>query len=205
MPKRSAKGERGRIAMLHALAHIELNAIDLAWDVVARFAGLHLPRSFFDDWVRVGADEARHFSLLRRRLRDFGCDYGSMPAHDGLWEAAHETGYDLTARLAIIPLVLEARGLDVTPPMVAKFKAAGDDQTADILKTVYTDEKRHVATGIRWFRFMCDRNRLDPQKTFHELVRRHFRGALKPPFNDSARAQAGLNPTFYKPLSGLTA
>jgi uncharacterized ferritin-like protein (DUF455 family) len=200
MPKRSTRPGEGRLALIHALAHIELNAIDLAWDIVGRFAGVDLPRSFFDDWVRVGVEEAGHFRLLSGRLADLGHAYGDLPAHDGLWQAAQETGHSLTARLAVVPLVLEARGLDVTPSMSARARAEGDLETAEILAVIYRDEKGHVAIGAKWFRFLCDREGAAPEPTFQALVRRHFRGGLKPPFNDRARSEAGLTPGFYRPL-----
>lgn len=205
MPRRSANslsGE-GKIALLHSLAHIELNAIDLTWDLVARFIDAPVPRSFFDDFVQVGLEEAKHYRLLHKRLGELGAAYGDMPAHDGLWQAAESTGHDLTARLAIIPMVLEARGLDVTPSMTDKMRQAGDEASAEILGVIYNDEKRHVAFGTKWFRFLCDRERVRPEPRFQEIVRATFRGALKPPFNDRARAEAGLTPGFYKPLSRL--
>ncbi|MEM8797077.1 MAG: ferritin-like domain-containing protein [Pseudomonadota bacterium] len=205
MPKRSIAGERGRLALVHSLAHIELNAIDLAWDLVARTARLPLPRLFFDNWVQVGLEEAKHFQLLARRLEEMESCYGALPAHDGLWQAAQSTGHNLIARLAIIPLVLEARGLDITPPMVEKVRAQDDHKTADILEIIYRDEKRHVAFGTKWFLYACNRHGLKPEPTFHDMVRKYFRGALRPPFNDRARSQAGLTPGFYKPLAGLTA
>ncbi|OKL43579.1 ferritin-like domain-containing protein [Pseudovibrio exalbescens] len=204
MPKRAIGGKAGKIALLHSLAHIELNAVDLTWDMIGRFCRVPMPRSFFDDWVQVGLEEAKHFSMLAKHLNSLDHAYGDLPAHDGLWEAAQSTGHDLLARLAIIPLVLEARGLDITPPMIAKANANGDHGTARILETIYRDEKRHVAFGAKWFRFMCDRHRLKPDPKFHELVRKHFRGPLKPPFNDRARSEAGLTPGFYRPLIKLT-
>ncbi len=201
MPKRRAGGSHaGRIALLHALAHIELNAIDLAWDIVARFANEDLPRGFYDDWVTVAAEEAEHHALLSARLGDFGAAYGDLPAHDGLWEAAAETAHDLLARLAVVPLVLEARGLDVTPDMIARLDRLGDAESAAILRRIYEDEIGHVATGRRWFDFVCGRRDTDPVATFHTLVRRHFRGGLKRPFNDAARAAAGLGAALYEPL-----
>lgn len=204
MPRRSKGGVKGRIALLHALAHIELNAVDLTWDMIARSVHHRLPRSYYDNWVQVGLEEAKHFKLLQNRLEDLGSHYGALPAHAGLWEAAQSTGHDLTARLAIIPLVLEARGLDVTPPSIAKLEEQGDGASAAILRTIYHDEKKHVAFGAKWFRYMCDRDRRKPEPTFHGLVRKHFRGAIKPPTNDRARAEAGLTPGFYKPLMPLT-
>lgn len=203
VPKRPLNSARGRLALIHAIAHIELNAIDLALDIIVRFAGSRIPRSFFDGWVMVADEEARHFTLLRRRLADHGSYYGALPAHDGLWEAAGETGHDLAARLAVVPMVLEARGLDVTPPLIAKLEAAGDKETADIFRIIYEDEKGHVAVGAKWFRFLCSREGRDPAKTFTALVRQHFRGTLKPPFNDRARSANGLTPLFYRSLSPL--
>ena len=143
------------------------------------------------------------FRLLDQRLKDLGLQYGDFPAHDGLWQSCAETAHDLLARLAIIPLVLEARGLDITPPMIDKTKALEDFATAKILETIYNDEKRHVAFGAKWFRYMCDRESKRPAETFQQLVRTHFRGTLKPPFNDKARSAAGLTPQFYKPIASI--
>lgn len=201
MPKRGKGGsERGRIALIHALSHIEFGAIDLAFDVVGRF-GQAFPRAFVDDWMAVGADEAMHFALLDRRLRACGSFYGAMPAHDGLWEAASETAQDALARLAIVPMVLEARGLDVTPATRDRFAAAGDTATAAILDRILTDEVRHVAAGSRWFGFGCAARGLAPIPTWQACVTRHFRGVLKPPFNDSARETAGLPREYYAPIA----
>jgi len=205
MPRRSPRGEKGRFALLHALAHIELNAVDMTWDLIARFAHVRMPRAFYNDWVQVGLEEAKHFGLLRRRLEELGGSYGDLPAHDGLWQAAHATGHDLFARLAVVPLVLEARGLDVTPAMVSSLRAAGDDASARIIEIIYRDEKRHVAFGMKWFRHMCQREGLPLEVTFQRLVRENFKGALKPPFNDRARSEAGLTPGFYKPLTAFGA
>ncbi len=212
LKKRSIRSQRGRIALLHAIAHIELNAIDLALDIIARFAhpGMDspgrrnsppMPRSFFDGWVRVALEEAKHFSLLRQRLSQLDAEYGDLDAHDGLWEAAQSTGHDLTARLAVVPLILEARGLDITPSLLVQIREVGDVESAEIFEIIYRDEQGHVAVGAKWFRFLCLRAGLDPAATFQSLVRRHFRGALKPPFNDMARARAGLTPGFYRALS----
>ncbi len=201
MPKRRAGGLRGRIALLHALAHIELNAIDLAWDLIARFAGEPLPCAVSDDWVSVAEDEARHFELLAGRLADLGAAYGDLPAHDGLWQAAEETAHDLLARLAVVPLVLEARGLDVTPAMIEKLKAAGDPESAAVLQVIYDEEIGHVAAGKRSFDFFCEKRGLEPLATWQDLVRRHFKGALKPPFNTEARDRAGFPAEYYAPLA----
>lgn len=202
--RRSLHTPQGRIAFIHALAHIELNAIDLALDIVARFAPLRPPASFFDGWMQVAFEEAKHFSLLRARLRELGADYGDLPAHGGLWEAAHKTRNDLVARLAVVPLILEARGLDVTPALIGQTEAVGDADTAAILRIIYEDEKKHVAIGAKWFRFYCARERVDPARRFQELVRINFRGDLKPPFNDRARAEAGLVPGFYRSLTATS-
>jgi len=202
MPKRGKGGSvRARIAMIHALAHIEFVAIDLAFDLVARF-GVGFPPAFADDWLRVGADEAMHFALLDRRLRALGSHYGALPAHDGLWEAARETAHDVAARLAVVPMVLEARALDITPATIARFESFQDQDTARILHRIVDDEVRHVHAGTKWFLWSTKRNGVDPQQTYQKLVRLHFRGALKPPFNDSARGQAGLTRDFYAPLAG---
>ena len=201
MPKRGKGGsERGRIALIHALAHIEFVAIDLAFDLIGRF-GDGFPPRFVDDWLSVGADEAMHFALLDRRLRTLGSRYGAMPAHDGLWEAAEATAHDPLARLAIVPMVLEARGLDVTPATIDRFVAAGDEGTSQILRRILTDEIRHVAHGTAWFRKACESSGIVPESHWRHLVRLHFRGVLKPPFNDSAREAAGLPRQFYAPLA----
>ncbi|HVH75413.1 MAG TPA: ferritin-like domain-containing protein [Stellaceae bacterium] len=202
MPRRRNFGSpAGRAALLHALAHIELNAIDLAWDLLARFAAEDLPRRFYDDWVSVAAEEARHFTLLARRLEKFGRAYGDMPAHDGLWEAACATAGDLVARLAVVPLVLEARGLDVTPAMAARLDAAGDHDSASILRRILADEIGHVRVGRRWFEWLCRREGLEPTAVFRDRVRRCFKGELKPPFNRAAREAAGLPAAYYEPLA----
>jgi uncharacterized ferritin-like protein (DUF455 family) len=202
MAKRRAFGSpAGRVALLHALAHIELNAIDLGWDIVARFSGEPLPRAFFDDWVGVASEEAHHFELFARRLTDFGARYGDLPAHDGLWESAAATADDLLARLAVVPLVLEARGLDVTPEMAARLERVGDPQSAAVLHRIYRDEIGHVAVGMRWFDQLCHVRGLVPEEVFRERVRRFFKGDLKPPFNYEARAAAGFPACYYEPLA----
>ena len=211
MPKRRKAGsEAGRIALLHAIAHIELNAVDLSWDIIARFAHeaedaagniFALPRAFFADWVTVADEEAKHFLLLANRLESLGSHYGALPAHDGLWEAATGTAGDLTARLAVVPLVLEARGLDVTPAMVESLTAAGDLATAAILQTIHDDEIGHVAVGRRWFEHVCARRGDEPIPTWQALVRKHFKGALKRPFNTASRDKAGFAAAFYEPLA----
>lgn len=198
--RRKAGSEANRVALLHALAHIEFGAIDLALDAAGRF-GAAMPREFVDDWMSVAADEALHFALLDRRLRALGSSYGALPAHDGLWEAAEATAHDLAARLAVVPMVLEARGLDVSPATIERLERVGDPRSALILQRIYTDEIRHVGVGARWFRYLCDSSSESPASTWQALVARHFRGTLKPPFNDSARESAGLPREFYAPIA----
>lgn len=201
MPKRGRGGsDRARIAMLHALAHIEFVAIDLAFDMAGRFGG-PFPRAFVDDWMRVGADEAMHFALLDRRLHQLGSFYGALPAHGGLWEAAGETAGDALARLAIVPMVLEARALDITPATIERFSGAGDAVSARMLGRIVTDEVRHVAAGTTWFEYGAERLGVESHEHFQSLVNRYFRGRLKPPFNDSARDEAGLTRDYYMPLA----
>lgn len=201
MPRRRHAGTlANKIALLHAIAHIELNAIDLAWDLMARF-GHDQPRQFWLDWAQVGSDEGRHFLLLDDHLRRMGSHYGAMPAHDGLWQAACDTDDSLLARLAIIPMVLEARGLDVTPQMIERLRRNGDSESCAILEVIYNDEINHVRAGVTWFRHTAESVGLDPVKTFHKLVRERFKSGLKEPFNRSARAQAGMIEAFFQPLA----
>ncbi|RDC73372.1 DUF455 family protein [Rhodovulum sp. 12E13] len=202
VPRRRPGTEAGRIALLHAVAHIELNAVDLHWDVVARFADAPVPLSFFDDWVRAGDEEAKHFNLVCDCLAAMGSDYGALPAHAGMWRAAEDTAGDLLGRLAVVPMVLEARGLDVTPGMIDIFRKAGAEEAVAALEVIYAEEVHHVAYGSKWFNWLCGRDGLDPTETFHALVRRYFRGGTKPPFNEEKRAEAGLPPDFYWPLAG---
>ena len=197
MPRRRGSGRRARAALLHAIAHIEFNAIDLAFDLIARFGGDGLPRAFIDDWVAVGADEARHFRLLCARLEELGLAYGDLPAHDGLWQAAEATAHDLAARLAVVPLVLEARGLDVTPPMIERLRRAGDDDSADLLALILREEVAHVAAGQRWFTWIAAERRETPVPYWRHLVAAHYKSELKPPFNHAARAEAGFDREFY--------
>ncbi|MDZ7627123.1 MAG: ferritin-like domain-containing protein [Parvularculaceae bacterium] len=202
-PKRGFGTVAGRVALLHALAHIELNAVDLAFDMALRFAGeadasgldAH---EFVGEWSSIGRDEARHFLMLEARLHVFGSHYGAHPAHDGLWEAAEATADSLLARLTVAPLVLEARGLDVTPGLAERLARAGDPGSAAILQTIYAEEIGHVAAGVRWFDRLCRARGLDPQETFSSMVAKRFRGRLKPPFNDAGRAAAGMPKAFYE-------
>jgi uncharacterized ferritin-like protein (DUF455 family) len=197
MPKRGKGGSlRNRIALWHSLAHIEFVAIDLALDMAGRF-GSEMGEAFVGDFLSVAADEAMHFALLQRKLATLGAGYGALPAHDGLWEAAQRTRRDVAARLAVVPLVLEARGLDVTPATLARVRSSGDESGARILERVLDDEIRHVAIGAKHFRETCLTHGEAPREMWRKLVERHFRGALKPPFNDSARLAAGLSRDWY--------
>ncbi|MFZ5962983.1 ferritin-like domain-containing protein [Thalassococcus sp. BH17M4-6] len=201
VPKRKPGSPQGRIALLHAVAHIELNAVDLHWDIIARFAATAMPPGYYDDWVRAADEESKHFNLMCDCLEAEGSHYGALPAHAGMWRAAEDTGDDLLGRLAVVPMVLEARGLDVTPGMIALFRKAGADGAVAALETIYAEEVGHVAYGSKWFHFLCGRHNRDPKPVFHELVRKYFHGPLKPPFNDEKRAEAGLPPDFYWPLT----
>ena len=201
VPKRKPGSEKGRIALLHAVAHIELNAVDLHWDIIARFGHVPMPLGFYDDWVKAADEESKHFNLMCDCLEELGSHYGALPAHAGMWRAAEDTKGDLMGRLAVVPMVLEARGLDVTPGMIAIFEKAGIQYAVDALKIIYSEEVGHVAYGSKWFHFLCGRDNLDPKDAFHGLVRRYFHGALKPPFNEEKRAEAGIPPDFYWPLA----
>lgn len=197
MPRRGKGGsEKGRIALWHALAHIEFVAIDLALDMAGRF-GEEMGQVFVSDFLSVAADEAMHFALLERKLDSLGSYYGALPAHDGLWSAAQDTAHDVAARLAIVPMVLEARGLDVTPATLERVRAQGDENGAKILKRILDDEIRHVAFGSKHFREICAMRGENPPESWRKLVKMHFSGGLKPPFNDSARSAAGLSRDFY--------
>jgi uncharacterized ferritin-like protein (DUF455 family) len=199
VPRRRLGTSEGRGALLHAVAHIELNAIDLAADMIARFAPHPLLRGtlqskFIEDWTRVCAEEAKHYLLLAKRLGELGLTYGDLPAHNGLWEAAHNTRFDIAARLAIAPMVLEARGLDVTPSMIKKLTNVGDMDSVAVLNVIYEEEVGHVKIGAFWFQTVAELQN-------KSLVGTHFAGKLKPPFNVQARTLAGLTQDYYEPLA----
>ncbi|MFN3990945.1 MAG: ferritin-like domain-containing protein [Erythrobacter sp.] len=197
MPKRGKFGsERARIALWHSLAHIEFVAIDLALDMAGRFGAI-MGEEFVSDFLAVAADEAMHFALLARKLESLGSHYGALPAHGGLWEAAYKTRHDVAARLAVVPMVLEARGLDVTPATLERVQAAGDAGGAKILSRILDDEIRHVAAGTKHFLRCAEMAQANPEALWQTLVKRHFGGAIKPPFNDSARLAAGLSREYY--------
>ena len=220
MPRAGKAGSlRSRITIIHALANIEQWAIDLAIDICVRFATfqtmastngdgkagqqpLPLPRTFFYDWLKVANDEAKHFSLLRARLEELGSRFGALPVHHGLWESAVRTSHDLRARISVIALVHEARGLDVNPLTIEKFRAAGDADSVETLEVIHHDEITHVTTGHRWLSWICQQEGTDPVQVFRSNVRQFFRGAVKGPFNAEARNQAGMDPSYYEDLSG---
>lgn len=181
----------GRAALVHAVAHIEFNAINLAWDAAYRFR--HAGIDYLRDWASVAADEARHFALLQQRLLEMGHSYGDFPAHNGLWETAVDTAADFVARMALVPRVLEARGLDVTPGMIERLRVAGDDATVAALEVILAEELRHVAIGDRWYRWACAKAGLDAEPHFRRLVEGQFR-SLRGPFNRAARLAAGFSP-----------
>ena len=191
VPQRSVHTAAGRAALLHAIAHIEFNAINLGLDACWRFAGL--PEDFYRDWLRVAAEEALHFTLLRDHLLTLGHDYGDFDAHDGLWAMAEKTAGDVVARMALVPRTLEARGLDATPAIQAKLARAGDNRAVEILDVILRDEVGHVAIGNRWYRWLCEREGLDPVAHYDVLVRRHAAPRLRPPFNTAARRAAGFS------------
>jgi uncharacterized ferritin-like protein (DUF455 family) len=208
MPKRKKAGtDKNKIALLHALSHIELNAIDLAWDIIVRYSHYYtaddfsLPIDFYNDWLKVADDEAKHFLMLSDRLSDFNAKYGDLPAHNGLWEAATKTAKDFAARLAIVPMVLEARGLDVTPGMIEHMLSQGDTKTADMLKIIHDDEITHVAAGTVWFKKWCAHFGHDEEEYFQSLVKTYFNANLKKPFNHPSREEAGMIRDWYEPLA----
>lgn len=205
MPKRAKAGSpKMKIALLHAIAHIELNAIDLAWDILARdfdLGGFFLPKEFYDDWCKVADDEAKHFLMLNERLNDLGAKYGDLPAHDGLWVSSEATAHDFAARLAIVPMVLEARGLDVTPGMIDNMLSHGDTKTAEYLQIIHDDEITHVKAGTDWFKAWCDFHNHNAEDKWQELVSTYFNGKLKRPFNHPSREEAGMIRDWYEPLA----
>ncbi len=198
--RRRLGSEAGRAALVHAIAHIEFNAINLALDAAYRFRDM--PPQYYRDWISVAVDEARHFGLLQTRLHDMGHRYGDFPAHNGLWEMAEKTSDSCLVRMALVPRVLEARGLDVTPGMIERLTAVGDQETVAALEVILAEEIRHVAIGTRWFRHCCEQDGLEPLSTFLNLLQRHYGGTLKGPFNLDARYEAGFTP---EEMAALTA
>jgi uncharacterized ferritin-like protein (DUF455 family) len=193
LPQRGLGTVSGRAALIHAVAHIEFNAINLAWDAVYRFRDL--PPDYYRDWIGVAVDEARHFRMLEMRLARLGHAYGDFDAHDGLWEMAVKTAGSCLQRMALVPRVLEARGLDVTPAMIARLRGAGDTESAQILEVILREEVAHVAAGSRWFVWCCARSGVEPEATFAQLVAEHAAAAIKLPLNTAARLAAGFSAT----------
>ena len=191
VPRRSPFTLAGRAALLHAICHIEFNAINLALDAVWRFAGM--PEQYYLDWLQVAGEEALHFSLLQAHLQSLGHDYGDFDAHDGLWQMTEATRADIVARMALVPRTLEARGLDATPPIQAKLRQAGDHAAVAILDIILRDEIGHVAIGNHWYRWLCARDRLDAEALYPTLVARYAAPRLRPPFNRAARLAAGFS------------
>lgn len=203
VPKRRLGTEAGLVALIHAIAHIEFNAINLAWDAVYRFRDL--PEQYYRDWIRVAAEEAHHFRLLRGRLIELGSDYGALTAHDGLWEMAVRTASDPMIRMALVPRVLEARGLDVTPGIIDRLRHRGDKKTTAVLEIILRDEIGHVAIGSHWFKYFCAQRNLDAEQTFQRLVVQYFTGQLTGPFHYAARQQAGFTKTELESLQRIHA
>ncbi len=200
MPRRGTGAQAGRVAMFHALAHIEFNAIDLGWDIIARFADPALPKAFYDDWVMVAEQEAQHFTALQTLMAEMGATYGDLPAHDGLWQAAEKTADSLERRLAVVPMTLEARALDTAPHTVGKLGLAAEDDSVAALRKIVDEEILHVAAGTRWFNHLCAQRGLDPAARYQAIVREVFPKGLKRPFNVAGRNAAGLPPHYYDPL-----
>ncbi|MEN9756082.1 MAG: hypothetical protein RL755_269 [Pseudomonadota bacterium] len=192
MPRRKLTTPAGLSAFFHAIAHVEFVAIYLAWDIIYRFRGL--PDEFYRDWLRVADEEAQHFSLLRARLNAANIDYGTLPAHSGLWDLAQDTSHDVLVRLALVPRCMEAHGLDVTPPLIEKFNQLGDDDAVAILTRILTDEIGHVALGSKWFKALCKTRNLESEAHYQTLLLTYYKGgALKSGFNQELRLAAGFS------------
>lgn len=203
VPRRNFLTTEGQAALLHALTHIEFNAINLAWDAVYRFRDL--PTDFYDDWVKVAQEEAYHFELLQQQLQQLGYQYGDFTAHNGLWEMAIKTAHTLLERMALVPRFLEARGLDATPTLITKLQSLKLTHLVEILQIILRDEIGHVAIGSRWFNFCCQARGLDPEFTFRQLIIRYLKGRVKLPFNIEARLAAGFTQPELNQLAKLAA
>lgn len=201
LDRRKLTSPAGRAALIHAVAHIEFNAINLAWDAVQRFRDM--PVAFYSDWVQVATEEAYHFALMSDRLREAGYEYGAFPAHDGLWQMARATAHDPLVRMALVPRVLEARGLDVTPGMIERLLEVGDVRTAECLRIILRDEVGHVAAGSRWFRYLCDQRGRDPEQAYFDLLDEHLAGQVRCPLNLPDRRRAGFGDGELKRLESL--
>lgn len=191
LPRRRLGSKEGQQALMHSIAHIEFNAINLALDAIYRFQDM--PRAYYEDWLGVAGEESYHFQMIREHLFHLGAEYGDMPAHNGLWLTTYETDHDPLVRMALVPRTLEARGLDVTPPMVKKLRSVGDKRGVEILKILLRDEIGHVEVGSRWFRYLCSERGLNPFETFTDILQNYFHGDIKGPFNFEAREAAGFS------------
>jgi len=191
VPRRNFSSLKGRLTLVHAIAHIEFNAINLALDAVYRFQDM--PEQYYSDWIKVAAEEAKHFTMLSDYLEAHGMVYGDLTAHNGLWEMAVKTDFDVMTRMALVPRVLEARGLDVTPGMIEKLQSTGDTQLISILQKIFDDEIGHVKIGSYWYKALCEERSLEPQQTFLELIEKYMQGARFGPFDTEARLQAGFS------------
>ena len=203
LPRRRLGSEQGRLALIHAIAHIEFNAVNLAWDAVQRFPGL--PEAFYGDWIRVAREEVSHFLLLRERLRAGGVDYGDFPAHNGLWEMAMRTAHDPLVRMALVPRMLEARGLDVTPGIMRRFARIGDRETVAALQVILDEEVGHVQFGTRWFNYLCEQRGLEPEKTYFKLLNLFVAGEIRCPLYREARRLAGFSDAELERLEAMCA
>jgi len=198
VPRRNFISLKGRLTLVHAIAHIEFNAINLALDAVYRFQ--NMPEQFYSDWCRVAAEEAEHFTMLTEYLEGHGMSYGDLTAHNGLWEMAVKTDFDVMVRMALVPRVLEARGLDVTPGMIEKLKATGDQPLINKLQKIFDDEIGHVKIGSFWYNTLCKERSLEPQQTFIQLIEKYMQGAKFGPFDTQARIEAGFT---HEEMQGL--
>lgn len=201
LKRRSMQSAEGRATLLHALAHIEFNAINLALDAVWRFPAM--PPEFYADWLKVAAEEAYHYGLLAARLADYGHAYGDFPAHDGLWEMCERTAGDVLARMALVPRKIEARGLDASPPLRARLAQAGDRESAALLDIILRDEVGHVRIGNRWFAYLCERAGREPLAAYAQLAEQYHAPRLRGPFNLDARRAAGFNEAELEALEAL--
>ncbi len=202
LPKRGMGTTEGRACFLHAICHIEFNAVNLAWDAVYRFRDM--PHEFYADFVQVAADEARHFSMLSKRLEEMGMHYGDFEAHNGLWEMAEKTAHSCLARMALVPRVLEARGLDVTPGMMSRLRSVGDHISADVLEIILEEEIPHVAAGTRWFLWCCQQEGKEPLQTFSDLITGLAKASIRGPYNLPARTAAGFGDAEMAMLEALS-
>lgn len=199
VPRRNIQTKDGRAAMVHSFAHIEFNAINLAWDLICRFQDM--PDEFYYDWVCIATEETKHFKLLRENLNNMGYDYGDFPAHDGLWTIAEKTKHDILLRLAVVPRIMEARGLDVTPNLIKRFRDIKDDKTVSILELILEEEIGHVLVGTKWYRYLCEKLNLDAEEKFRQIVEEFSPAAKTKNINNRARLMAGFNQSELDYLS----